>query len=62
MAIHIHRYDKAKWSSIAAVTEYIHRIIVGQPETHELPRSTNRAEMKIVEIEGAVEFTGGRKA
>ena len=60
--IHVHRYDKAAWSSIAIVTEYIHRIIAGPPETRELLRNVHWAEMKLVEIEGTVEFASGRKS
>jgi hypothetical protein len=61
-AIDVHRYDKAAWSSIAIVTEYIHRIMAGQPEDRELLRKPYWAEERLVEIEGAVEFTSGRKS
>lgn len=61
-AIHVHRYDKAAWSSIAVVTEYIHRIFAGQPENRELLRHSYWAEGRLVEIEGAVEFATGRKS
>jgi hypothetical protein len=60
--IHVHRYDKESWSSMTAVTEYIHRIMAGQPETGELLRTIHWAEGMNVEIEGAVEFTSGRKS
>jgi hypothetical protein len=61
-AIHVDRYDKAAWSSIAVVTEYIHRIMAGQPEGSELLRNPYWAEGRLVEIEGAVEFASGRKS
>ncbi len=61
-AIQVHRYDRAAWPSIAIVTEYIHRIMAAQPETRELLRHTHWAERRLVEIEGAVEFTSGRKS
>jgi hypothetical protein len=61
-AILVHRYDKKAWLSVAVVSEYIDRISAGQPEGGELLRNRNWAEMRLVEIEGAVEFTSGRKS
>jgi hypothetical protein len=59
-AIHLQRYDKAAWSNRAVVTDYIHRIIAGQPETGELSPSVNWAEGRRVEIEAMVQFRSGR--
>ena len=61
-AIHVDRYDKAAWSRITAVTDYIHRVLAGQPETRELLRNIHWAEGRLVEIEGSVEFASGRKS
>jgi hypothetical protein len=58
-AIRVDRYDKAQWSNMTAVSEYLQRIVAGQPEGRELLPYIHWAEGRRVEIEGVAEFAGG---